>query len=107
MDNRASLYVDVPVSIKRRDDFFRIFRTLQTSGLLDAANYRRYVVPVISRIFPVRDAQIRQVLLQYLPSFVRHMEIDFLRQQLLPEVRLNEPVHSSECFCGSGIDLAR
>ena len=46
------------------------------------------MLPVISRIFPVRDAQIRLMLLQYLPGFIPLMEIDDVKQQLLPELLL-------------------
>lgn len=46
------------------------------------------MLPVITRIFPVRDAQIRLMLLQYLPCFISLMEIDYIKQQLLPELLL-------------------
>jgi SCY1-like protein 3 len=54
--------------------------------LFDASNYRLYIVPVISRIFPVRDAQIRLVLLHYFPHYVTLMDPDHLVHNILPEV---------------------
>ena len=42
------------------------------------------LVPIISRTFPVRDAQIRLMLLRFFPNFVSLMDIDYLQTQLLP-----------------------
>jgi len=56
--------------------------TDSTPVLFDASNYRRYVVLIISRIFPVRDAQIRLMLLLYFLNFVSLMDIDYLQTQL-------------------------
>lgn len=63
-------------------------RTDSTQGLFDASNYRLFVLPVVSRIFPVRDAQIRLVLLHYFPHFVGLMEPDHLVHNILPELLL-------------------
>ena len=60
--------------------------TDSTPGLFDTSNYRLYIVPVISRIFPVRDAQIRLVLLHYFPHYVSLMDSDHLVHNILPEV---------------------
>lgn len=60
--------------------------TDSTQAVFDTSNYRLFVLPVVSRIFPVRDAQIRLVLLHYFPHFVGLMDPDHLVQNILPEV---------------------
>ena len=55
-------------------------------GIFDVANYRLYVLPVVSRIFAVRDASIRLILLQYFSHYVGLIDKDHLAQHLLPEV---------------------
>jgi SCY1-like protein 3 len=72
--------------------------------LFDASNYRLYIVPVISRIFPVRDAQIRLVLLHYFPHYVTLMDPDHLVHNILPEVNIlkkkNSPVSGDDPAVG-------
>ena len=57
-------------------------------GLLDVANYRQYILPILARILPVRDAQIRLVLLHYFPHYVGLMDRDHLVDSILPEILL-------------------
>lgn len=55
-------------------------------ALFDASSYRHFILPIVSRIFGVRDAQIRLILLHYFSYYVQLMEPDQLAQQILPEV---------------------
>lgn len=57
-----------------------------SEGLFDTTNYRNYILPVISRIFGVRDAQVRLMLLHYFPHYVTLMDRDVLASRILPEV---------------------
>lgn len=57
-----------------------------TPGLFDATNYKLFILPVVSRIFLVRDAQIRLILLQYFSHYVELMDKEHLAQFILPEV---------------------
>lgn len=57
-----------------------------TPGLFDVSNYRHFILPIVTRIFPVRDAQIRLLLLQYFPYYTPLMEKEVLVQRMLPEV---------------------
>lgn len=59
-----------------------------SEGLFDVANYQQYVLPVLIRIFPVRDAQIRSILLQYFPHYVGLLDRDHLVNAILPELLL-------------------
>ena len=63
------------------------FALESTQGLFDPSNYRSFILPIVFRIFPVRDAQIRLVLLHYFPHYIGLMGTDQLVQNILPEVK--------------------
>lgn len=60
--------------------------TDSTQGLFEPYNYKLYILPIVTRIFAVRDAQIRLVLLHYFPHYVSLMDSDLLIRNILPEV---------------------
>ena len=66
--------------------FFSSLLIDSTPGLFDVSNYRRFILPIVIRIFPVRDAQIRLMLLQYFPYYAPLMEKEILIQRILSEV---------------------
>lgn len=71
--------------IDNRARFFYVY-TDASEGLFDVSSYRQFILPVVSRIFGVRDAQVRLVLLHYFSSYVHLMDRDQLVEHILPEV---------------------
>lgn len=63
-------------------------RTSDTAALFSAGAYKKYIMPQILRMFRLRDAQIRLILLEYFMEYVRLLDKAELEEAILPHLLL-------------------
>lgn len=61
-------------------------KTDHSSALFSSPTYTKYLMPHILKMFRLRDAQIRLILLEYFMEFVRLLSKDELEESILPHL---------------------
>lgn len=60
----------------------------QDGPLVSLESFETFVIPVIVKLFAVKKINLRLILLEYLPFYVKHIPLSIMQTDVLPQVQL-------------------